>query len=53
MDSAGGGLKSFQGTTTKCYLAFTRLFALTLNVLAKSIKIATNIKTHIFSKTIK
>ena len=53
MDSAGGGLKPFQGTTTKYYLAFTSLSALTLDALVKSIKIATNIKTHIFSKTIK
>ena len=53
MDSAGGGLKPFQGTTTKHYLTFTSFFALTLNVMAKSIKIATNIKSHIFSKTIK
>ena len=53
MDSAGGGLNSFQDTTTKYYLVFAMFFALTLNMLAKNIKIATNTKANIFSKTIK
>ena len=53
MDYAGGGLKSSQGSNTKYYLAVTKFFALTLNMLAKSIKIATDTKANIFSKTIK